>query len=80
MAKSASRRSLLKPLLKHALAMPGAWEDHPWDHTVAKVGKKVFVFLGEMENGQLSMSVKLPSSAKASGFSCQRPTRCRGLP
>lgn len=65
MAKTPARRSLLKKLLAHALAMPGAWEDHPWDHTVAKVGKKVFVFLGEMEDGQLSMSVKLPASAKA---------------
>lgn len=65
MAKTPARRPLLKKLLAHALAMPGAWEDHPWDHTVAKVGKKVFVFLGEMENGQLSMSVKLPASAKA---------------
>ncbi len=65
MAKSASRRSLLKPLLKHALAMPEAWEDHPWDHTVAKVGKKIFVSLGSDADGLISMSVKLPASAKA---------------
>lgn len=31
-----------------ALALPGAWEDQPWegDH-VAKVGDKIFAFLGD---------------------------------
>jgi predicted DNA-binding protein (MmcQ/YjbR family) len=44
-------------ILAFALSLPGAYEDHPWDETVAKVGKKVFVFLGEG-----GMSVKLPDS------------------
>lgn len=33
-------------LLAFALALPEAVEDHPWNETVAKVRKKVFVFFG----------------------------------
>lgn len=33
-------------LLEFALSLPEAVEDHPWDETVAKVRKKVFVFFG----------------------------------
>ena len=34
-------------LLAYALAKPGAWQDEPWEgDTVAKVGDKIFAFLG----------------------------------
>jgi predicted DNA-binding protein (MmcQ/YjbR family) len=53
-------------LRAYAFAMPGAWEDHPWGESVAKVGKKVFVFFGTADPAQLhkgiGMSVKLPDS------------------
>ncbi len=51
-------------LIAFAAAMPEAWEDHPWDHTVLKVGKKVFVFFGGAASppGELSVTVKLPTS------------------
>ena len=35
-------------LLDHCLAKPGAWRDEPWEgDVVAKVGSKIFAFLGE---------------------------------
>src|SRR5438128_11588305 len=48
-----------KQLRAHALKHPEAWEDEPWpgDH-VAKVGKKIFVFLGG-ECSDVQVGVKL---------------------
>ena len=62
MARTTSAKTKWKALHKAALALPGAWEDHPWDENVAKVGKKVFVFLGRPESDPLSMTVKLTDS------------------
>jgi predicted DNA-binding protein (MmcQ/YjbR family) len=49
-------------LRKFALAFPGAREDFPWGERVAKVGKKVFVFLGRDGGDTAGISVKLPVS------------------
>jgi predicted DNA-binding protein (MmcQ/YjbR family) len=36
--------------LAYCLTKPGAWRDQPWDDTVvAKVGPKIFAFLGSLE-------------------------------
>ena len=68
-------RKAHKELLKFALGYPGAWEDHPWGETVAKVKTKVFVFLGKPAGGGFGMSVKLPHSRTfALGLDWTEPT------
>ena len=71
-----SHRRSANRLRAFALDLPGAWEDHPWGETVAKVGKKVFVFLGvPADDGSLSLSVKLPDSGEeALTMSFTQPT------
>jgi predicted DNA-binding protein (MmcQ/YjbR family) len=59
----ADPRSTRRRVLRFALALPGAFEDHPWGEDVAKVGAKVFVFLGTGDDpSNLGMSVKLDAS------------------
>jgi predicted DNA-binding protein (MmcQ/YjbR family) len=63
MAKS-NAKAVENALIAYASTFPDAWEDHPWEHTVLKVGKKVFVFFGGAAGppDELSMTVKLPVS------------------
>jgi predicted DNA-binding protein (MmcQ/YjbR family) len=62
-------------MLAHALALPGAHEDHPWGETVVKVNGKIFLFAGCDEEGVLSFSLKLPESGtEALGMAFTTPT------
>ena len=60
-------------LARHALAKPEAWEDRPWeDDRVAKVRKKIFVFLPSDDAGSIGM--KIPhSGAYALTLPCATP-------
>ena len=49
-------------LLRFALGLPEAWEDHPWEESVAKVGKKVFLFCGGADPEDPPVTLKLAES------------------
>jgi predicted DNA-binding protein (MmcQ/YjbR family) len=51
-------------LREFALEFPEAYEEFPWEHRAMKVKKKVFIFLGNNEEGGLSLSVKLPHGGR----------------
>jgi predicted DNA-binding protein (MmcQ/YjbR family) len=57
-----NRRATRRRILEFALGFPGAYEDHPWDEDVVKVGKKIFVFLGVDDSKDPGMTVKLDES------------------
>ena len=56
-----SRARFVSDLRTYAFGLPEAHEDHPWGESVAKVGKKVFVFFGT-EAADFGLGVKLPQS------------------
>jgi predicted DNA-binding protein (MmcQ/YjbR family) len=66
-----------KTLRDYALGLPGAYEEHPWGESVAKVNRKVFVFMhkGNGPLTELVFTVKLPESRQeALEFPWAEPT------
>ena len=61
----ANVRKLRTQLRDFALALPEATEAMPWGERVAKVNKKVFVFLGRDMDPHFGFAVKLPTSKQA---------------
>ena len=53
-------------LLGYCLAKPGAWQDEPWDgDVVAKVGSKIFAFLGSGTGSPPGVGVKCGATREA---------------
>jgi predicted DNA-binding protein (MmcQ/YjbR family) len=66
MSKTRQLQNLVNAIRKFALEMPGAYEEFPWGERVAKVNKKVFVFMSKEPDPKagFTFSVKLPHSGK----------------
>ena len=64
---AARLKKLSEALRKFALAMPGAYEEFPWGERVAKVNKKVFIFMTRSPDPKtgFTFSVKLPHTGKS---------------
>jgi predicted DNA-binding protein (MmcQ/YjbR family) len=54
--------ALRDALREYALSLPEAYEDFPWGERVAKVRKKVFVFLGSDGYEPVAVGLKLVES------------------
>ena len=57
-----------------AASLPEAWVDHPWGDTVYKVRKKIFIFLGDVDDGG-QIGVKLREAhEEAMAFEWVKPS------
>ena len=73
-ARKPNSNELMASLKSFALGLPGAWPDNPWGDSVVKVGKKIFVFLGEGSEDS-GITVKVPESHDhAMSFAGAMPT------
>jgi len=62
-ARRANKASAAEAILRtFALAYPETREEFPWGERVVKVRKKVFVFMGQDDDGGFGLTVKLPDT------------------
>src|ERR1700722_19422871 len=61
--KTAAAPAAWKKLRDHALGLPEAYEEFPWGDRVAKVRKKIFIFLGDGTGDDPCVSLKLTGAA-----------------
>ena len=62
MTPARNAAAVRKALRTYALTLPEAYEDHPWEESVVKVRKKIFVFFGTDGSGEPGLGMKLSSS------------------
>ncbi|GGO87703.1 hypothetical protein GCM10012280_26780 [Wenjunlia tyrosinilytica] len=66
MARSSDPLEVREAVRAFALGLPQAQEEFPWGESVAKVNKKVFVFLGAQDSGHRpGFTVKLQGDEEA---------------
>jgi predicted DNA-binding protein (MmcQ/YjbR family) len=69
-------RAAIEALEEFALSLPEAWADAPWGDRVAKVGKKIFLFVSGPDSERPVITAKLPESRDhALSYSDAFPTR-----
>lgn len=68
-------RVITSDWLAYALGKPGAWRDEPWENdVVAKVGDRIFVFLGGSGSGEItSIGVKCGDREEADEWLLRYP-------
>jgi predicted DNA-binding protein (MmcQ/YjbR family) len=70
MTRSSARpNATWKHLREYALSLPEAVEEFPWGDRVAKVRKKIFIFLGEGIGSDARVTLKLRGDAHAHALS-----------
>jgi predicted DNA-binding protein (MmcQ/YjbR family) len=66
---AASVRANWKRVREFALGLPDAVEEFPWGDRVAKVRKKIFIFIGEGEGKDATIALKLAGDAHGHALS-----------
>jgi predicted DNA-binding protein (MmcQ/YjbR family) len=68
-SKAPAVRAVWKRLREFALGLPEAAEEFPWGDRVAKVRKKIFMFIGEGTGESPSIALKLHGDAHGHALS-----------